>query len=295
LLTGSPGALNPLILMTFTYSQAQLSSFPWIVSAATLRLTDCAVAFSDALANIASMRGETLDTYLSIEDQRLLNVAAAISSRYGCETMSNVTAEKLQWILCQTLCDALNTIAPLGTYFGSSEGDGACFGFWLSDDAAELDETLSLPDDSAAIVGVLQAIDSIGLYAESFADAPLFSVTGETHTNESAECGDYAECGWLEPDGVKLLSEQTSECLWSFADLIQAFKWYDTYPSCYPGEPRWLTISSGSDDGLPSWQSPWRFAAATPCAIGASVSVHRPDNMPHKLWQAVCAAIGYRY
>jgi len=121
--------------MTFTYSPRQLIEFPWIVSTATLRLSDLAVALADALAAIATMRGETLDTYLSIEEQRLLNVVAAISSRYGCETMSNVTAEKLCLLVNDTLFDALNTVAPVSCYFGSNEGDGACFGFWLSDDA----------------------------------------------------------------------------------------------------------------------------------------------------------------
>lgn len=32
--------------------------------------------------------------------------------------------------LLEDLFDLLNTMAPEGTYFGSHEGDGACFGFW---------------------------------------------------------------------------------------------------------------------------------------------------------------------
>lgn len=32
--------------------------------------------------------------------------------------------------LCNDMFDALNDIAPEGTYFSSSEGDGASFGFW---------------------------------------------------------------------------------------------------------------------------------------------------------------------
>ncbi len=33
--------------------------------------------------------------------------------------------------------NALNYIAPAGTYFGAHEGDGACFGFWQATDPFE--------------------------------------------------------------------------------------------------------------------------------------------------------------
>jgi hypothetical protein len=39
-----------------------------------------------------------------------------------------------------TLFNELNNQAPLFTYFGSAEGDGACFGFWI--DHEYLDEAI---------------------------------------------------------------------------------------------------------------------------------------------------------
>jgi len=33
--------------------------------------------------------------------------------------------------------NALNYVAPAGTYFGAHEGDGACFGFWPATDPFE--------------------------------------------------------------------------------------------------------------------------------------------------------------
>jgi len=38
--------------------------------------------------------------------------------------------EKAGWILNEDIWDILNNIAPEFTYFGSTEGDGADFGFW---------------------------------------------------------------------------------------------------------------------------------------------------------------------
>jgi hypothetical protein len=294
-LTHSP--VNPYLTRTvpFIYSASQLSQFPWIASSATLRVSDCVVAWADCLAQVAALRGETLDRYLRRRpaDQRLLNVAANISARPGCELMSATTADRLHW-LTNDIVFALNNVAPVGTWFGSHPGDGACFGFWLIDDAEAVAELLSLPPDPSYVVGALQAIDAMGLDCESFADAPIFPVTGDTLTDESVGMGDHAECGWVEPDGSALLTESTPDGLWSVAELIDAFAGYAPEPSCYPGEPRWLTISSDSGDAI-LWQSPWRFAAATDGAIGASLSVHRPDNLPAPLWQIVCAALGYRF
>jgi hypothetical protein len=46
-------------------------------------------------------------------------------------------AEHLQYLLNEQVFDALNEVAPEGTYFGASEGDGASFGFWPIDECPE--------------------------------------------------------------------------------------------------------------------------------------------------------------
>lgn len=38
------------------------------------------------------------------------------------------------WYLNEVLFDLMNCIAPVGTYFGSHPGDGACFGYWPGED-----------------------------------------------------------------------------------------------------------------------------------------------------------------
>lgn len=54
--------------------------------------------------------------------------------------------------LLESLTTALEEIAPPYTYFGASEGDGACFGFWPSLDSLEEDcrsgEVLKVSDTS---------------------------------------------------------------------------------------------------------------------------------------------------
>jgi hypothetical protein len=42
--------------------------------------------------------------------------------------------EKADYILNEDIFDLMNDIAPDGTYFGSTEGDGSDFGFWLIED-----------------------------------------------------------------------------------------------------------------------------------------------------------------
>lgn len=41
------------------------------------------------------------------------------------------------WLI-EDLCDALQAFAPPMAYFGAHEGDGADFGFWISEDAIYL-------------------------------------------------------------------------------------------------------------------------------------------------------------
>jgi len=44
-------------------------------------------------------------------------------------------SDRVNTFLNEGLFDALNEVAPEGTYFGSAEGDGASFGFWDAEDS----------------------------------------------------------------------------------------------------------------------------------------------------------------
>ena len=49
---------------------------------------------------------------------------------YAEDGLNLFDAERASYFLNDSLFDALNEVAPEGTYFGSAEGDGASFGFW---------------------------------------------------------------------------------------------------------------------------------------------------------------------
>lgn len=79
-------------------------------------------------------------------------------------------------MLVDELTDALNDIAPDGYFFGASDGDGACFGFWKVD-----------PDESKKSEGVrsraLERIDDAckkrGLYTEWDNDKKIIITWGK--------------------------------------------------------------------------------------------------------------------
>ncbi len=86
---------------------------------------------------------------LSASQQKKFNeIKAEVNLLEREEDGDFVDAETAGYILNEDLFDLMNDIAPEGTYFGSSEGDGSDFGFWNSFDEYEEDEECGEePDD----------------------------------------------------------------------------------------------------------------------------------------------------
>jgi hypothetical protein len=114
-----------------------------------------------------------------------------------------------------------------------------------------------------------------------------FRVTYETVTAESAEQGDYADCGWLSWNGCSC--EDYEESCWDLHDLL------DRLAGCYAegdgaAVPSWLSFDPQSD----FWLSPfWRDLAGED-ALGVTASVHRPDWITDSSWIRVCRLLGWR-
>ena len=187
--------------MAATYSAAQLRSFPWLVSSATLRTEDLVPALSSALAQILSSL-EQPPFELSSQAEQLLLVAESGAS----SELSSSDREQLSE-LCSDLFDMLDALAPVGFSFSSHEGDGALFGFWLSSEICSELERLKLGADSepAALAELLQTLESLGV---DICDLES-SYYAEAYGSTEAEAGrDFAQA-CAENSGVLLSPPHT--------------------------------------------------------------------------------------
>lgn len=96
----------------------------------------------------ATMRPEDLiPTFMFFLEEHNPKVAAQLTSSYSGEGWPysqaglafgefDDTQTELSEYLLDDLFNALNNIAPEGTYFGAHPGDGADYGFWTVEDEA---------------------------------------------------------------------------------------------------------------------------------------------------------------
>lgn len=103
------------------------------ISHGTLRATDLLEAFSDELDRLEP------DHALVMEAQAVLTLANA--------GWTDICDSEEASELVNALQDALNEHAPAYCYFGTSEGDGADFGFWPSMDAIDELPRVSDPNE----------------------------------------------------------------------------------------------------------------------------------------------------
>jgi hypothetical protein len=221
--------------MAPTYTPAQLSSFPWIVSSATLRTEDLIPALSSALAQILSSL-ERPPFELSSQAEELLLIAESGAS----SELSSSEHEQLSE-LCSDLFDMLDALAPVGFSFSSHEGDGALFGFWLSSEiCSELEQlNLGADSDSAALAELLQELESLGVDLLDLES----SYYAETYGSTEAEAGrDFAES--LAEETQELSSDWPLRCI----DWEQA--WQELRQDGYVLTPR-LNSSATYDVWLP--------------------------------------------
>jgi hypothetical protein len=166
------------------YTADQLARFPWIASVDTLKTEDLLVKFWSVAEDLAARSNRpyllNADTVTSL--QRLVGEDSSAD-----DWDDDDAARTLE-----DLTEALNDAAPVGFHFGSQDGDGACFGFWLSEDWAEALEHCGIAGDSdpEAVAAIVAELDALGVTSANTED--LFQ--GEASGYTEAEAGaDYAQ------------------------------------------------------------------------------------------------------
>lgn len=176
------------------YNSEQLSGFPWIASADTLKTEDLLPKFWSVAEDLA-VRSDRPDL-LSPDLLQTLTRLAGEDSDYEAWSEDEASAALSE------LFEVLEDAAPCGFHFSSSEGDGACFGFWLSEDWAEALETLGLGDDDpTGWASLIAELDADGIEPDSIEEAYQGRAEGY---NEERAGADYAQ----------QLAEDTSEINW---------------------------------------------------------------------------------
>jgi hypothetical protein len=176
------------------YNSKQLASFPWIVSSATLRLEDLLPSYWSAVESLAQLAGKAspiaADTLADLE--RLV----------GEDSSEADWNDELACQLLEELTDCLQELAPSGFYFGASEGDGACFGFWLSEDWQKVVEQLGLDgDDPAGLASLIFDFELDWLDPETIEDSYQGRAKGYSEERAGADFAQQlAQDSWL-PDG----------------------------------------------------------------------------------------------
>jgi hypothetical protein len=165
------------------YTSEQLSGFPWIASADTLKTEDLLPKFWSVAEDLAARSGR-LDL-LAADLLQTLTRLAGEDSNYEAWSEDEASAALSE------LVDVLEHAAPCGFGFGASEGDGACFGFWLSEDWAEALETLGLDDDDpSGWAALIAELDADGIDPDTLNDA--YQGRAEGYSEERAGA-DYAQ------------------------------------------------------------------------------------------------------
>lgn len=176
-----------------TYTPAALAQFPWIVSCDTLRTEDLLVRFWSAAETCAvlSERPELLNPETLANLERLVGEDSS-ESDWNDELASETLLQ---------LTEALEDAVPAGFHFGASEGDGAMFGFWLSEDWREALETLGLDgDDPTGWAELIDLLVDDGIDPENLEDA--YQGRAEGCTEDRA--GAWFACELAHELGVKL-------------------------------------------------------------------------------------------
>jgi hypothetical protein len=173
-----------------TYNADQLASFPWIVSTDTLRTDHLADAYLGALDRL----GQDVPEPFRSDLQQCAAYASAAVGPEPCEAWDLA----VDWA-----AERLGELAPIGFYFGASEGDGACFGFWLTEDWAQALEHLGLAaDDPTEWAALIAELEGDGIDPDNVEDTYQGRAYGWSEERAGAGYAQHLaeDCGDLSPE-----------------------------------------------------------------------------------------------
>ena len=163
------------------YTPQQLATFPWIASCDTLRSEDLLPKFWNVAETLAVLA----------DRPQLLNpeTLASLTKLVGEDSSENDWDDDEAAQTLQDLTLALEDAAPIGFYFSSHPGDGACFGFWLADDWAACLEHCGFAADSDpdALAPVVSALLASGVDPDNYEDAYQGEAEGYSEDEAGAE------------------------------------------------------------------------------------------------------------
>lgn len=163
--------------MTLTLSQLQ--DWPWISSSGTLRSEDLLVSF-----------WQTLEEVSRIKERDLIppSIFASLEKLVGEDSREEDWQEEEASETLASLFDLLSEAAPSGFSFCSHEGDGALFGFWLSEDwLSALEDCDFLEEEPAFCAFFIQSAEEAGLSSDSL----LEGFKGEAYGASEEEAGAF--------------------------------------------------------------------------------------------------------
>jgi len=173
------------------YTQDQLAQFPWIVSCDTLRAEDLLPKFWSAAETLAVWRSKPIPA----------DLLAPLTQLVGEDSSESDWSDDLADQTLADLFDLLQEWSPTGFGFGASEGDGACIGFWITEDWHDALETLGFGDDDpSGWAELISRLDADGLDPDNIEDAYQGRAEGWSEERAGA---DYAQ-QLAEDLGVKL-------------------------------------------------------------------------------------------
>jgi len=162
-----------------TFTLSQLQAWPWLSSSGTLRSEDLLVSFWQTLEEVCRIREKDLIPP---------SLLASLEKLVGEDSSEKDWQEEEASETLDCLFDLLSEAAPSGFSFCSHPGDGALFGFWLSEDwLSALEDCDFLEEEPASCAFFIQSAEEAGLSADSL----LEGFRGESFGSSEEEAGAF--------------------------------------------------------------------------------------------------------